>query len=294
MIYHVSIYENLLWRNMDMDKAELISLLKKLKKLNENAARCKSRLDEAKKKLVELNSNTTPYQNVTKGKITSGDVIFSILLSLFLGGIAFGITYVIVIVVRLVLCWFGIDGRIVGMPNLIVGAIAGGLIFALILFGEISGKKSDIEKEYNDKLKYNEYVKNLQSNSQSIRFNFSNEFEATKQAFSEVEQLRDRIGIHKDYSRGYQLDDIITLLEHGRADSLKEAVNIHVQEVHQAHREHEEDLARRQQQRILEQQAEELAELRYNAGRAADAAEEANRRQEMKERQEFIDRMLNL
>ncbi len=274
-----------------MGRAELIQSLKSLKKQNQIVDDSAMELEQAQRKVKELNDNSEPYKNIAIEKISVTSVIVDVLISIVISGVVFAVTWVVVTLILWVISWFS-TATSVKFLNIIIASALAGISFVLTVINEIRSEKSQNFSDYINKIEYNKYVERLQRNKSSIMASYYGAKEIYEAEMKKRSKLLISIGIHEKYSSGYVLGCLIKYLEYGRADTLKEAINLYEHEEFNNRMQRDQEEAWREQQKLIQQQNEQLDELLDQSQRTAEAIEEANRRENEREFWRDVERMI--
>jgi len=261
-------------------KTELIKGLKILLKAEYDTDNYRVKELQASE-LVKKARSTKMKDNPPKDRLSLIDIIASFLLSLLYGGIAFIVSYPAIFVLQIISEWIlGVSFDPIAISTLNISIVIGSLI-AFGFWGLlILASKDSIKKDSKNIIKYNKQVEYLHENIQQFEKNHVDIQEEYARRIYARDALRKKVGLHPDYCEPWTIKGLIDVLEHGRADTLKEAINLYERESHQAQRELEESRARIRQRQLEEYKLQELRNIRSESSRAADAAEEASRNAE--------------
>lgn len=262
-----------------MTKQETIAYLKELN----NA------LKKQKSLSIDYNHAKNKLNNVENAKILSQDELNAInkldivptLIFIMIVALLIGIGLALIFYAAAWVLTFGwtltadSDEGVRKIAYIIVGIILviGVFISAITYFDN----KGNVKRTYQQAIKNNETTKREKNNITQYRNRLSDIKNSLDKHNQYVNQLLSKNVIHENYCTTYCLDELIELLERGRADSLKEAINLyHIEE-----REYQRDQDNKEfQKKQLAIENQRLAE----AQRAADAqqrladAEEENAR----------------
>ena len=245
----------------DMNKAELIRSLKALQDELYITDNCRVR---------ELDT-----KEIKQKKIGVGDVIVNLLIDSLFGAFTFAVSYAALVVVKFLANWvFNTSFKCISKSTLYIAIVIGIVTIAILLWVSLESLSNQYKNSYKSDIALKEKQKKLLENVDQI----DAEYMAAKREHAKhkknVERMRANIGLHPDYDV-FSLKWIIDLLEHGRADNLKEAINLYLQESHQAQMELDESRERIHRRQVEEQKLKELENIRHENERAADAAEGA-------------------
>lgn len=202
--------------------------------------------------------------------ITSGRVIGFIFYVVITGGIGF--------LIGLVLKWLWVDlfkTDVLFIISVVALSLAWIFFTYAIYWRTIDIEKSEHEAEvdsvnnYNAKLTKakNDYSKNCQYRQQ-----IEEQIVAKQRQYS---MWKERVGgLHNKFCERITIKSLISILEEGRADTLKEAINIYIGDEREYARDEDEREYRREQNEL---QRQILAEQQYQSDMAVQRAEESAR-----------------
>lgn len=263
-----------------MTKQETLNFLYELKRVLWKDYDLCVELNRIQSNINMANSDLTNIDSIKKAKIS--DNVFLIIVggffSLLGGALASGIVFLLAIILQwlknaitIILIW-------PSSANLIVSIVVGALICLVIFFfmWRPRATKKEHEKQLQKVMDTNAQITKLRNNLPNLHSEYQRIQGLRSANASSLAVLKNRGVLHPNYFYRQDVDSLIELLEHGRADTLKEAINLYEHECRENRRDQEEWEYRRQQEALAHQQLEEIQNVREETSRAANAAEDAS------------------
>ncbi len=204
----------------------------------------------------------------------------SIFFELFIIAISILIGYIAVFLLKGIFnIFFNTSFQLISNSTLIIAIIFGILVLSVTIWWGITGKDDRPNGEHLIKMfdehnkRYDDEIKNIDI----IKADYANAQKQHNLWINNANAVRTRLGIGSRYDM-YNIQGILSILEDGRADTLKEALNIYENEYHQMQLELDESRDRMRQEKLAEQQLQVLSNINAESTRAANAAEEASRK----------------
>ncbi len=214
--------------------------------------------------------------------LTTGAVLINLFVDILVGGICTLIGYVAVFLLKgIINIFFNSSFQLTSTSTLVIAIIFGILVASVIFWLTITELKNDdrsnAEHLINMFEEHNKRYDEEKNNIEFIKADYANAKKNYDLWINNANAVRTRLGIGSRYDM-YNIQGILSILEDGRADTLKEALNIYENEYHQIQLELDESRDRMRQEKLAEQQLQVLSNINAESTRAANAAEEASRK----------------
>lgn len=262
-----------------MTRSELINYLQILLKLYDDTDDYRVKEIQASK-LLEKARSAKQSEAVLK-EVGASDVVGNSIGGVLSGIIAFVVSYIGVFVLQIISEWIiGISFTPVYKSSFIAAIVIAVLFGISISFLATDSLKNQNQKAYENAVEQNRQAAILKENLEKYEREYSEISAQYIQRKNSLDALMKKADLHKDYCNHWTIKGLIDILEHGRADTLKEAINLYEEEERQFKKDQEEYKERLRQRQMEERKLQELRNIRNENARAANAAEEASRHAE--------------
>lgn len=159
-----------------------------------------------------------------------------------------------------------------------MGWILSSLVISFLVglwWGQRRAKKARAKIEAQNKARDEQFQRSIHDKELSIIHQIQLCIKENSRLNELVHQQCRTCGLHPDYQSASCVKDLIRYLETGRADSLKEALNLYETELHARRMEDEQEMHHRAVEKSMRQQEATLQALELEAQRQADAMERA-------------------
>ena len=239
-----------------MERAELIEALRYCKAKAEERKDASARCEAARKKLEEVNRQPT-LRSAPRRRISAGGVWISFACMMFIGGVCLFLPEI-----REWMAGGKLRPAVAACGVLVIAAVVSQLVGFLVGSVQYTRKQWEVEEENEEIVR--RWERRKVGEGYSLRQDVHKYEDLREKAQQALNERADRCGLHPHYRGEQSLKYLIVYLESGRADNLKEALNLYEGDIERFRQRKERREFREHIEKVLR---EELAQLQQELKR---------------------------